>query len=364
MVKSKKKKKKIIKSCKSVAEAKISAKWPAKLVARVKRRRADFLKRRPHRSFRLTSRLDSQRSLKIEGYMTFSRRVLSQIKTHWRFFGKLLLVAIGVFATFSLLISQISYNTMREALDEATKGVVSSGLGGSLYRAALIFISTARNSGDAASDQSVALLTIFIALVIWLTVVYFLRHALSGKKLSFRQALYNSGSPLVPTLILLFIAVIQLTPLGIYLIVFSAAKNTEIINGGGVEMLAVVLGGLIVALTLYWLISTIIALVVVTLPDMKPIQALRVADDMVVGRRGRIVRRLAWQILHVVVLWVLVMIPVIVLEDTLARKWEWIKNVPIVPVMWLVTALVSLIWTSTYVYMLYRRILDDSSKPA
>lgn len=359
------KKSSVAKSAKKIAKAKQTSTKVAPKISLWQRllvRRRDFLRRRPHRSFRLTKRIDTKRSLKMEGYFSFSTYVWREIKRGWSFFLALGTLLVVIFLASALLIPQMSYNNLRDALNE-TAG--QANFGGSLYRAGLLFLSSISSSSvNPAGDQTQRVLMVLIVILTWLTVVYFLRHQLANKPIKLRQALYSSGAPLVPTIALVFFAVLQLVPMGIYAIIFSAAKNTELIKGGVSDMLAVLVGVLLLALTLYWLVSTIIALVIVTISGTGPIKAWRVADDMVVGRRGRIVRRIVWHLAQLATLWVVVALPIIWLENELAAKWDWLTKVPIVPFVILILTIVTILWSSAYVYLLYRRILDDDAKPA
>ena len=324
--------------------------------------RRNFLRRRPHRSFRLSHRSQTYRSLEIKGYITFSLDVLRQIKQGKHFFVKLLIFTLLLFATLSFLMPQSTYNNLREVLNETTKN--SEGAN-ALYRASLLFLSSlTANDPSNSSGQSAAILLILLLIIIWLAVVYFLRHQLAGKAARFSEVIYNCSAPLVSTIILLVFVAIQLTPVNLYLIIFSAARNAQILNGGAVEMLVVFLGVLIFSLVLYWITSTIIALVLVTVRGTRPVAALRVAGDLVVGRRSRIVKRLLWHFLQVIMFVFATLLPIILLENTLATHWEWIKKVPIVPFFLAVESVVVMIWTSAYIYLLYRKILDDKSEPA
>src|SRR5690606_852821 len=94
-------------------------------------------------------------------------------------------------------------------------------------------------------------------------------------------------------------------------IAISAAMPTGLISEGVEAMLFWTVVILLMVLSLYWVTSTLIALVVVTLPGMYPLRALRTAHELVVGRRLRIVLRIVWLFFATVVFWALIMIPII-----------------------------------------------------
>ena len=114
----------------------------------------------------------------------------------------------------------------------------------------------------------------------------------------------------------------------------------------------------------YWISSTVIALVVVTLPGMYPTRAVKAAGDLVIGRRLRIMYRLAWGVLCVLLTWLVIMVSIVMLDRWLSSMWSWLKNVPIVPYVGVIVVAWSVVWYAAYVYLLYRKVVDDDAKPA
>ena len=83
-------------------------------------------------------------------------------------------------------------------------------------------------------------------------------------------------------------------------------------------MLFGLLAASVIALVLYWITSTIVALVVVALPGMYPMRAIRAAGDLVIGRRLRIMLRLIWALTYSSIIWCAVMITIVMLERWLS----------------------------------------------
>ena len=125
-----------------------------------------------------------------------------------------------------------------------------------------------------------------------------------------------------------------------------------------------VLAAVVVALVLYWISSTVIALVVVTLPGMYPMRAIKASGDLVIGRRLRVMYRLVWGFLRVLLTWIVIMIVAVLLERWLSSMWSWLSNVPVVPYVGATATAWAVIWFAAYVYLLYRRIVDDDARPA
>lgn len=326
---------------------------------------SDFKQRRPHRSFKMSDRIDTYRPLQIEGYFQFSRFVIKTMRRHRRFFMSLTLIALLGTILFAGLMSQGSYTNLKTAIEEVASRSDNEGFQNKLYRTGLMFISTVGTGG--LGSESNALRTTFLALIVivlWLSTVWFLRNSLAGHRLRTRDALYNCGSPIVAMLGVLAMVLLQLIPLAIYIIVYAAAVTTGYIAGGVEAMMFAIVGVLIVALTLYWVIGSFLALIVVTLPGVYPMEAIRIAGDLVVGRRVKIILRLLWHFLQVFGLWVIILFPMIALEAWLSNFWSFLDKIPLVPLIILILTIVSLLWTSSYIYLFYRRVIDDESRPA
>lgn len=323
----------------------------------------EFLKRRPHRSFRLTRRRDYVRSLKLPGYFSFTHEVNRTLRTYKR---PLLLLALFYALASALLVgiaSQENYTALTDTLRDAGEGLFEGDLG-SLSKAGLI-LSTIATTGI--SDKLTDAQQIYAALLMvltWLTTVWLLRNLLAGQKVRVRDGLYSAGAPLISSILVSLVLIVQLLPVGIAAIAYAAASTAGILSGGVEAMLFWIIAAFLLILSIYWITSTFFALIVVTLPGMYPMQALRTAGDMVVGRRIRILLRLAWMALCLALAWVVVMIPIILLDGWLKHTWTQIEWLPIVPIVILVMSTLSVMWAASYIYLLYRKVVDDDAKPA
>jgi hypothetical protein len=158
--------------------------------------------------------------------------------------------------------------------------------------------------------------------------------------------------------------VLQLIPLGIALIGYSAANTSGLLAGGVEAMLFWFAAGLLAIMSLYWVTSTFFAVIIVTLPGMYPLKALRTAGDMLVGRRIRVLLRILWMFLMIIVAAIILFIPIILLDTWLVSLWPAVNSAPVVPIVLLAFTVVAFIWGASYIYLLYRRIIDDDAKPA
>lgn len=330
---------------------------------RLQKRIKSFLKRRPHRSFRRTRRRDYVRSLKLPGYWSFTASVF---RTIWRGRRQILVAAlVYVIATIAVvgLASQELYDSMAEVIRDSNESILGGSLG-AVGEAGALLVSAVTNNFSGATTTEAQVYAAILALLFWLTIVWLLRNQLAKRKVKFRDGLYNSGAPVASTMLVLFVLILQMVPIAIALIGFSAAAGVGALSGGVESMLiwlAIILLG---ALSLYWSISAIIALVVVTLPGMYPMEAIRTAGDLVVGRRVRIFLRFLWMVLVVVVLWAVIMIPIILLDGVARDAWPFIEWIPLVPISMLVMGSLTLTFVASYIYLFYRKIVEDDAEPA
>lgn len=319
--------------------------------------------RTPHRSFRRTYRRDYVRSLELPGYIAFTVEVW---RTLWRYkvtFGTLVVVYALLSGLLVGLASQSTYTQLSELI-RTTGGEVFEGSVGKLGEAGVLLVTGLSGGINPTMSESQQLMGSFLVLLIWLTTVWLLRAFLAGHTPRLKDGFYNSGAPLIPTLLLGIVLMLQLIPAAIAAIGISAAMPTGLISEGieGMLFWAVVL--LLVMLSLYWVTSTLIALVVVTLPGMYPLRALTTAHELVVGRRMRIVLRIVWLFCVTLVLWAVTLIPIIIFDAWIKGVWEAIEWVPVVPVALLVASSASVVWIASYVYLLYRKVVDDDAAPA
>jgi hypothetical protein len=327
------------------------------------RRTKNLMLRRPHRSFRRTRRRDYVRSLKLPGYWSFTNQVRHQL---WQ--NKKLFILLGITYSFVSVIfvglgSQGTYSQLVSTL-HASSGDIFSGNWGQIGQASLLLATAVSGDLNAQLTDAQKIYATLATLMTWLTTIWLLRALLAGRHPRLRDGMYASGAPLISTFLISLLLLIQLLPVAIAAIGFAAASPAGILDNGLIAVLfwAVVL--LLTVLSLYWITSTLIALVVITLPGMYPLNAIKTAGDLVIGRRVRVLLRLSWLALLIVVAWVAIMIPTIIFDSWIKGVFSSIKWLPIVPVTLLALTSATLIWSSTYIYMFYRKVVDDDVSPA
>lgn len=338
--------------------------WVERYWRAIRMRIDGLLVRRPHRSFRRTYRRDYVRSLRLPGYWAFSGYVLSVILKQKRvflflalFYGVLSFLLVG-------LASQNAYMALADTLRETGSELFTGGWG-ELGRTTLLLASGLTGNWNEPLTEAEQIYVVFIGLLTWLTAVWLLRAMLAGGKPRLRDGLYSSGAPIVPTFIVCLVVLLQLAPVALSIVAFTSAVATGLITSGGVEaMLFWVVITLLVGLSLYWITSTLIALVVVTLPGMYPLKAIQTAGDLAIGRRVRLLLRLLWLGLTIGISWLIIMVPIMLIDAWVKSVFIAIEWIPVVPVAMMIMSSLTIVWAASYVYLLYRKVVDDDAAPA
>lgn len=261
-----------------------------------------------------------------------------------------------------IITSQSTYDSIGKLVSESLGKIFDGGVGQLLNAGMLTFSSLAIDTTSLRAEQGVMLA--LLVLMTWLTAVWLLREILLGLKPKLRDGLYNATAPLISTSVVLLVLLIQLSPVGIMALAYSALVSVHILTEGFGMMLFGLLAASVLTLVLYWVTSTIIALVVVALPGMYPLRAIQAASDLVVGRRLRIMLRIVWAFVYSSVVWCVVMVSLVLLERGLSSKLKWLESVPIVPFAGAFMMALLFVWLAAYIYLLYRKVVADDAKPA
>ena len=306
----------------------------------------------PHRSFYLTTHAQAVRQINISGYGRFVTEVWRMVRDNWLIYLKItLLMALAIIAVVGVSNAHSNYVDTREAMEKVDLHPFLKQAG--LVTQAIITSLTVTDANRQAA-------TFIIVAVAWLSLIFIARRVYSGNQLRLRDAIYSAGTPLVPMMVLLVAVLVQLLPLALVLISYSAITGAGYINQGvAIENMAawcVILAVLV--LTIYWMVTSLLTLVSVTIPGLYPMRAYYETSIQVAGRRVKILFRILMMFLPLLALWALVLIPTVLLDSILKPK--------IFPVVQLVVSLLAAIsctWVSAYMYVLYRRILDSPEQP-
>lgn len=316
-----------------------------------------FMARRPHRSLRLTRRRDYIRPLELPGLFAFTKEVTRVLWRHRRTFFLLGALYALLFTVFVGAQSEEAYVMLGDTLKEAGGQLAEGGIG-VVGEASLLLLSVTTGNLGGELSEAQQVVSILLFLLVWLTTVWLLRNFLAGHKVKLRDGLYNSGAPLFATIIIALLVAIQLLPVAFAGIGYNAALVTGLLNGGIATMLFWLAAGLLVVLSLYWITSSLFALIIITIPGMYPYKAIVTAGDLMVGRRIKILLRWLWMLLVMAVTASVLLLPVILIDMALKQTWPLLSGVPIVPFIVVFFTSCATIWMTAYVYLLYRKVVD------
>lgn len=338
----------------------VATPWYERIFGGMRANLNSYLDRRPHRSFRRTRRRDYVRPLVLPKVMSFTLEVTRTLWKQKKIFLPLMLIYIILYAVLVGLGSQDTYSQLTSSLQDVGSNLFGGNIGAfSQSGLTLLALATSGINTDATDAQQI--FGVLLGIMAWLTTIWLLRNIFAGHKVKMRDGLYSAGAPLIATVIIVLVIAVQLLPVAIAAIGYSAASTSGLLNGGVEAMLFWAAAALLALLSLYWVTSTLFALVIVTLPGMYPYRALRASGDIVLGRRISILLRWLWMLLCIVIVWVVIMIPIILLDMWLKSLWSQIAAVPIVPIGLLLVSTFTIFWVSTYVYLLYRKVVDNES---
>ncbi len=320
---------------------------------RGKKRAQLFLKRRPHRSFRPTDRRDLPKLAPLPSNIFFSAEVFGIMRRNKKAFLYLTLIYVAMYTLLIGISSQSGYSELSDGIKHLGSNV-SDGELSKAGQTLVLFGAAATGSLNDPISESQQVFIGFLGLFTWLTIVWYLRHRLAGAKVKVRDAIYNSGAPFLSTTVLALVLLFQAIPAVIAVIAYATLLGSGIVAGGIESMMFAVAAVLLVVLSLYWMTSTLLAMIIVTIPGTYPMRALSLAGDVVIGRRVSLLVRMLWLIFVLLLVWVFILVPIILLADLI--PWDWL---PVVPTAIQLLTGWSFLYFATYVYLLYRRMIDE-----
>lgn len=335
----------------------------AKSKKKIQDKKQTYYSKRTHRSFQLSRRRDYKREMHLPGYIALTREVNKVLSKNRGLFTRLILFYSVATALFVGMASQDLYSTISDTL-RTTGDEIFSGSFGQIGEAGLLLLTGVTGSMTQSLNETQQVFASLLAITIWLTTVWLIRNRLAAKQVNLRDGLYNAMSPLISTILVSLLLMVQLLPIALAFIGYTAAAVSGLLDNGVESMLFWFVAITLVVLSLYLMTSTFMALIVVTLPGMYPLNAIRAGGDIVSGRRLRILYRVLWMGLLLVMTWLIIMVPIIIFDAWIKGLLPLIDWLPIVPMCLLLLSSATVVWMASYVYVLYRKIVDDAAKSA
>ena len=201
-------------------------------------------------------------------------------------------------------------------------------------------------------DVAVGTIIAIVILVIWLVTIFVLRHKMAGHEVGVRDALYNAMTPLLSSLVVLVLAVIQAVPIILLAIAYSSAIETHFLDEPFYALLFLGFAGLMILLTSYLWSGTLIALTAVSAPGLYPFEAIKTANELMSSRRIKFILRLVALFIVLFVLWALTIWPMAL----------WLPENPVTSVVLVFVGGFSVVYVATYLYLYYRWMLKFDIK--
>lgn len=295
------------------------------------------LKQGRYQSFRLQKPIKSAEPSVPSAFRIFFGS-LGIIKRNWKPFAGI----VAVYCIFNLLLVQsfngADINQTKDNLDS-----MNSGPFGGLLSSAALFVYLASSSGNVNSSTAGAYQLVLTVLTS-LALIWTLRQVYAGEKVHTRDAFYWGMYPLVPFVLVMATAVLQLLPVVVGGYIYNLV--TQGISATPIEAtIWTILLALLALISLYMLASSLFALYIVCLPNVTPGDALKSARELVRYRRWMVMRKVIFLPICLLVVAASVIVPLIFVAPVVAG------------VIFLLTSSFGLPIIHSYMYRLYRELL-------
>ena len=315
---------------------------------------------RLHRSFKRSYYEDYQRKTELPSLTSQANAAFKMFFKFWKIFLPLLLIFVGLYI---FLIGAMSENTLADvrANVEQTNKDVADGKIGTVGKAGLTLLGIISTGGLTTMNDAQVVIAVLLFTIIWLVTIYLARHLLAGhQEIKMRDGFYSALSPLVSTLVVGLIIFLEAVPIMLTIIVFQVALTTEFLSTPFYALLFFMFAALMITLSLYLLSSSFFAIIVVSAPGLYPLTAVRMAKNLIMGRRLRFLIRVFYLVIIVALLYLLLLMPAIILDGVLKAQFAWLaeSKIPFVAIIQLTITVFIFIYLSIYFYLFYRALLD------
>lgn len=293
-----------------------------------------------HRSFHLTKKRLMQRA-PLTGGVQLLKNTVSIIRNNKKLFiGIALIHAVLSFLFVQGLGSAFDLGDMKGGIEEAFGSDI-----GRVTTSITLFGYLLGSTGSGESE-SAGVYQMLLAILTSLAAIWAVRQVQAGERPRIRDTFYRGMYPLVPFVLILIVMGLQLLPLLIGNLTYSAIMQNGLAVTSVEKAIWLLLFLVTTLLSFYMIISSCFALYISTLPDMTPLKALRSARELVLHRRLAVGLRLIVLPIVTVLLYLVLFIPLLMFAPPIV----------IAPLFILATSL-TLVAIHIYLYSLYRSLL-------
>lgn len=216
--------------------------------------------------------------------------------------------------------------------------------GSNVFSRGVSIFNNATSTASTINSNSGIYQTIF-GIIISLVVIYVIRQLYANKEVTVSDAFYRSMYPLIPSVFVLLMIIIQFIPLMIGTFVLAyflhGISNISLF----IKLLAAIPCIGLFYWSFYMLSSSVIAFYISTLPDMTPMQAIKSAKEVVEGKRLKVFWRIIALPIVLVIAAFIVIFPIGLIASGLA------------PWIYFILELLGLMIAHSYLYRLYRELI-------
>ena len=313
-----------------------------------RRNKKNLTKSQKEKRERKLTRVQQRKKLKLEAKNKKIIKSRSLIKQSYKQIESNKKVFLGISVIYILLtiffVRGVNGTFPLKSIQETVDSAYSSDL--NPWAKASASYSLLVTSGTSTPSELENVYQTIIVLLVSLAILWVLRMTYKErKKLKVSKSFYESTGQLIPLLIVLIIAMLQLFPFAIGSTLFSYVKEGGIAVTGPEQVFwyGVLLGGIVISAWL--IIPTIFSMYIVTLPKSTPIRSIKQAWGLVRFLRVKIALRYLVLLVLSIVLSAAVLIPLIVLFP------------PGAEVTYILFSCLFLIFAHTYSYRLYRSVI-------
>lgn len=207
-------------------------------------------------------------------------------------------------------------------------------------------LGTLFGTAGASSGESAGLYQLIIIILFSLVIIWTQRQTFDNRtKVPFADVFYKSMYPLIGFLLVGLVVFIQMIPAIVTFSVVSLVSSESIAVGNveiGVWFVFLTMG---VLLSLYFMSAGLFASYIVTLPNMRPMRALRAARTLVRFRRFTIIRKIIFFPVAFLFILLVIFLPLVLIAPIVAE------------LLFAGIVLVALLLWHSYMYVLYRELL-------
>lgn len=236
-----------------------------------------------YKNFKLTKRIKPTDNKQVPTVLQLFTSTSRHIWRYRRIFGAIIAIYF--------LLNLIFVSSLNSGLDVAglKQQLQDSGeIGGIEVGATLLGVvigPEGSNLSEVASLYQLMFLVIFTLAYIWLFRQTYLPKV---QKIKIKQPFYEGMTPLIKFIFTLLLISLQLMPMIVGISLFSVVQVNGLAATAIESVLWATLTVLLSILSLYWVSASLLALIIVTLPEMTPLRAYKNAKKIALYRRWRV----------------------------------------------------------------------------